>query len=162
MKIGISSCLAGIKCTYSGSDNLIKGFDRFIDDFDGQIIMACPEVLGGLSTPRAPAEIQNQDPLLIQNNQGRDVTNEYIKGATKALQIFLDHQVEVALLKFRSPSCGNDSIYDGHFTHTLINGQGVFAKMLEDNGIKVFNEKQILEFLKYIGKEDVYGAYFKD
>lgn len=162
MKIGISSCLAGIKCTYNGSDNLTKGLEKFIDEFDEQMIIVCPEVLGGLPIPRDPAEIQKRNPLLIQTNQGQNVTNEYVEGAKKALQIFLDHHVEVALLKFRSPSCGNDGVYDGNFSHTLVEGQGVFAQMLEENGIKVFNEKQIFEFLKYIGKEDEYGTYFKD
>lgn len=162
MNIGISTCLAGVNCTYKGTHNLIEGLDKFIEDYDGQVIMACPEVFGGLSIPRAPAEIQSKNPLLIRNNQGVDVTNEYKIGAYKALNLFLEHHVEVALLKFRSPSCGNDGIYDGHFTHTLIEGKGVFAKLLEDHGIKVFNENQINEFLKYIGKEDVYGTYFKD
>lgn len=151
MKIGMSSCLAGMNCTYSGSNHLIKELENFIDEYDGQIVIACPEVLGGLSTPRDPAEIQSVNPLLIKTNKGKDVTYEYVTGARKALQIFLDNDVEVALLKFRSPSCGNDGVYDGRFTHTLIAGQGVFAKLLEENGIKVFNEKQIPEFLKYIG-----------
>lgn len=162
MKVGMSSCLAGKKCTYDGSDNFIKGIDKFIDCFKEHVIMVCPEVLGGLPIPRNPAEIQRRDSWLIQTNQGQDVTNEYIQGAKKALQIFLDNHVEVALLKFRSPSCGNDGVYDGHFSHILVEGQGVFAQLLEENGIKVFNERQIFEFLKYIGKEDEYGKYFKD
>ena len=78
------------------------------------------------------------------------------------MSIFIAHDVKVAILKFRSPSCGCDGIYDGTFSHTLIDGQGVFAKMCEEHGIKVFHEKQIEEFLKYIGKEDEYGTYFKD
>lgn len=162
MNIGISTCLAGVNCTYKGTHNFIKGLDKFIEDYDGQVIMACPEVLGGLSIPRPPAEIQCQNPLLIKNIQDGDVTNEYQRGACTALNIFLENHVDVALLKFRSPSCGNDGIYDGTFSHILIEGKGIFAKLLEDHGIKVFNENQIDEFLKYIGKEDVYGTYFKD
>lgn len=154
MKIGMSSCLAGINCTNSGSNNLIKEIEDLIDISDEQIIMVCPEVLGGLNIPRDPAEIQETKPLKIQTNKGKDVTYEYVTGAKRALQIFKDNDVKVALLKFRSPSCGNDGVYDGSFSHTLIDGQGVFAQLLEKNGIKVFNEKQIPEFLKYIGKED--------
>ena len=118
--------------------------------------------MGGLSTPRNPAEIQSVEPLLITTNQQVDVTKEYLEGAKKAMSIFLAHDVKVAILKFRSPSCGCDGIYDGTFSHKLIDGQGVFAKMCEEHGIKVFHEKQIEEFLKYIGKEDEYGTYFKD
>jgi len=151
-----------MKCTYSGSDNLTEDLEKLIEQLDAQMIMVCPEVMGGLPIPRPPAEIQTRDPLVIETNQGKDVTHEYITGAKKALQIFLDNHVEVAILKFRSPSCGNDGVYDGQFSHTLVDGQGVFAELLEENGIKVFNEKQIPEFLKYIGKEDEYGAYFKD
>lgn len=160
MKIGISTCLAGINCTYSGFNNLVDGLKRLYDE--GKLVVACPEVLGGLSIPRHPAEIQSRDPLLIQTNHGEDVTDAYLNGAKKALDIFINNGVEVAILKYRSPSCGNDGVYDGTFSHTLIDGQGVFAKMLNDHGIKVFNEHQIDEFLKYIGKEEEYGTYFKD
>jgi len=160
MKIGVSECLIGHHCTYSGSHNLVEGLLKMYED--GLVVIACPEVLGGLSTPRPPAEIQQLNPLVITNNQGQDVTKEYIEGAKKALDIFLENDVKVAVLKFRSPSCGCDGIYDGTFSHRLIDGQGVFAQLLKENGIKVFHEKQMNELLKYIGKEDDYGTYFKD
>lgn len=160
MKIGISQCLVGCQCTYSASHNLVKLFKQMYDD--GLAVVVCPEVLGGLPIPRAPAEIQQREPLRIYNNQGQDVTKEYVIGAKKALDIFLENDVKVAVLKFRSPSCGNDGVYDGTFSHRLIEGQGIFAEMLKKNGIQVFNENQINELLKYIGKEDDYGSYFKD
>ncbi len=160
MKIGVSSCLLGIKCTYNGSHNLVLGFKQLYDL--GFVVEVCPEVLGGLSTPRDPAEIQPGELLRIETCQHVDVTNEYILGAQKALEILKENNVEVVVLKFRSPSCGNQGIYDGTFSHQLIDGQGVFAKLCEENGMKVFNENQIEEFLKYIGKEEEYGTYFKD
>ena len=158
--IGVSACLIGENCTYSGKNNLVLGLKRLYEL--GEVVCVCPEVMGGLSTPRNPAEIQSVEPLLITTNQQVDVTKEYLEGAKKAMSIFIAHDVKVAILKFRSPSCGCDGIYDGTFSHTLIDGQGVFAKMCEEHGIKVFREKQIEEFLKYRGKEDEYGTYFKD
>ncbi|MEG0592989.1 MAG: DUF523 domain-containing protein [Coprobacillus sp.] len=160
MKIGVSQCLLGYSCTYSASHH--KN-DVLVDLYNnGDVVCVCPEVLGGLSTPRDPAEIVNEDPLTIQTIHGVDVTEEYLKGAKKALDIFIKNDVEVAVLKFRSPSCGSDGIYDGTFSHQLINGQGVFVRLLNNHGIKVFHENQIKEFLEYIGKEDDYGTYFKD
>jgi len=149
--IGVSYCLIGENCTYSGSNNFVEGLKKLFDL--GEVICVCPEVLGGLSIPRPPAEIQATNPLKVENNLHQDVTNEYMFGAQKALEIFIENNVKVAILKFRSPSCGNQGIYDGTFTHRLIEGQGVFAKLCEDHGIKVFNEHQISEFLKYMGKE---------
>lgn len=158
--IGVSACLLGENCTYSGKSHPIAVLQQLYQE--GQVIAVCPEVMGGLLIPRNPAEIQSEEPLLIQTNQNQDVTKEYIDGAKKALQLFLDNDVKVAVLKFRSPSCGCEGIYDGTFTHTLIEGQGVFARMCQKHNIKLFHENQIVEFLKYIGKEDVYGTYFKD
>lgn len=158
--IGVSSCLLGIHCTYSGQHNLLKGLKKLHKE--GLILEVCPEVLGGLSIPRDPAEIICNNPLKIETIHNQDVTYEYVSGAQKALDIFLKNHVQVAILKFRSPSCGHDGVYDGTFSHHLIDGKGVFAQLLEDNGVKVFDENQIEEFLNYIGKEEEYGAYFKD
>lgn len=158
--IGVSKCLLGENCTYSGGSYFIE--ELALLAHLGKVVPVCPEVLGGLPIPRDPAEIQKNNPLFIQTNQGQDVTEEYIRGAKKALQMFLDSDIKVAVLKFRSPSCGCDGIYDGTFSHTLINGQGVFAKMCQEHNIKLFHENQIEEFLKYIRKDEEYGTYFKD
>lgn len=158
--IGVSKCLLGENCTYSGHHHLIEELMTLYQQ--GKVIAVCPEVLGGLPIPRDPAEIQNTDPLFIQTNHGQNVTQEYISGAKKALKMFLDNDVKVAILKFRSPSCGCDGVYDGTFTHTLAKGQGVFAKMCQEHNIKLFHENQIEELLKYIGKDEEYGTYFKD
>lgn len=160
MKIGVSQCLLGVNCTYSGKSHPL---DILIEmDKRHSIIPVCPEVLGGLPIPRDPAEIQSLEPLKVETINQQDVTSEYILGAQKALDIFIKNDVQVALLKFRSPSCGCDGIYDGSFQHQLIEGQGVFARMCQKCGIQLFHENQIEEFLKYIGKEDDYGTYFKD
>ncbi len=160
MMIGVSACLLGYNCTYKQSNHLINGLKMLYDQ--GKVVCVCPEVLGGLTIPRSPAEIQCMNPLQIINQDEIDVTDAYLLGAKKALDFFIEHNVRVAVLKYRSPSCGNDGIYDGTFSHVLIDGQGVFAKKCEEHGIQVFNELQINEFLKYIGKEDDYGTYFKD
>ena len=132
--IGVSSCLAGCKCTYSGDDKLIKLVKEMV--MRNEAIMICPEVLGGLSIPRSPCEIR--DGKVVDIN-GVDWT--------KKLQ---EHDVDVVLLKAKSPSCGKNYIYDGTFSHTIINGDGITCQLLEKHGIIVFNDDNIDEFLKYI------------
>lgn len=150
MKIAISSCLAGIKTTYKGTHHRINSLPQ-----EGiEWIEICPEVLGGLLIPRDPAEIISIDPLRIETINGQDVTQYYQKGAQKALDKLKSHNVRVALLKHKSPSCGCQGIYDGTFSHHLIEGTGLFAKMAIEQGIRVFHEEQIDQFLKYIGKEE--------
>lgn len=146
--IGVSSCLAGEKCTYSGKDNLIKIVRQLVEQ--KKAIMICPEVLGGLDIPRNPCEIINNRVIDIT---GIDRTAEYELGAKKALKILKEHEVSVVLLKAKSPSCGKNKIYDGTFSHTLVSGDGITCKLLKENGIIVFNEDEIVEFLNYIERE---------
>lgn len=160
MKIGVSQCLLGVQCTYNGKSHPVHVIIEM--NKNNQVIPVCPEVLGGLPIPRDPAEIQSNDPLIVKTIYHQDVTQEYLTGAKKALDIFIQNDITVALLKFRSPSCGCDGVYDGTFQHRLIEGQGVFAKMCQEHGIQLFHENQIEEFLKYIRKDDDYGTYFKD
>ena len=150
--IGISACLKGEITTYKGSHNFVEDVKKINPDY---LIAVCPEVSGGLSIPRPPAEIVSKDPLKLINNQGEDVTFEYIEGSKKCLKMFIDNNVKVALLKKNSPSCGNDGIYDGTFSHQLVDGLGVFAYMCEHAGIKVFNEKQIVEFFDYLKNNEI-------
>ena len=131
--IGVSSCLAGCKCTYSGDDKLIKLVKEMV--MRNEAIMICPEVLGGLSIPRSPCEIR--DGKVVDIN-GVDWTKEYRLGAQKSLEILQEHDVDVVLL------------YDGTFSHTIINGDGITCQLLEKHGIIVFNDDNIDEFLKYI------------
>ena len=156
--IGVSSCLAGVKCTFRGDDNLIEIIKEMVARKEA--IMICPEVLGGMSIPRNPCEIRNNKVIDIT---GEDKTMEYILGAKKSLEILQKHDIDVVLLKAYSPSCGKNKIYDGSFTHTLIDGDGITFQMLEKNGIMVFNENEINEFFEFIEKRRVEnGSYFKD
>ena len=145
--IGVSSCLAGIKCTYRGGDNLIDIIQKMVAA--NEAIMICPEVLGGLKIPRNPCEIIDGR---VIDNTGYDRSEEYELGAKKALDILLSNDVDVVLLKAKSPSCGKGLIYDGSFSHQLVVGNGITCQLLQENGIVVFNENEIEEFLEYIGK----------
>lgn len=147
--IGISSCLAGIKCTYRGSDNLVAALQRLV--LDNRAILICPEVLGGLSIPRYPCEIIDGK---VINNQGEDKTEEYLLGARRALKILQDNHVSVVVLKSKSPSCGKDYIYDGNFSHNLIEGDGIACQMFKRAGIKVFSENELEDFFRYINEID--------
>ena len=119
-KILVSACLLGIDCKYSGGNNLNEKVLEYIKDYE--VIPVCPEIMGGLSTPRPPSE-RIGDKVL--NNQGTDVTNEYTKGALETLKLAKLFNVKKALLKAKSPSGGKGKIYDGTFTSTLIEGNGV-------------------------------------
>ncbi len=144
----ISACLYGRKCRYDGKDNLMANLDLIKGKCN--LVPICPEVMGGLSTPRNPSEIVGGK---VVTNDGRDVTAEYKKGAEIALETALKNGCKTALLKAKSPSCGSGKIYDGTFSKTLTNGDGIAAGLLKENGIKVFNESEISAFLEYISEE---------
>lgn len=145
--IAVSSCLAGVSCTYKGGHNNIDKIKELVEQ--GKAIMICPEVLSGMPIPRDPCEIIGDK---VMSKQGQDRTKEYYNGAHKALQILKDNHVAVALLKAKSPSCGKKYIYDGTFSHTLVEGDGITTKVLEENGIIVYNEDSLDEFFEYIEK----------
>lgn len=160
MKILVSSCLLGEDVRYDGNNSSIA-FDPkfpfslkelFMDILcENEIYSFCPEVTGGLPIPRISAEIvKNDKPFIVKNQEGLDVTINFLLGAKKALDICKEENIKVALLKSKSPSCGNKEIYDGTFSSNLINGQGLTAKLLEENGIKVFNENELKELNKFI------------
>jgi uncharacterized protein YbbK (DUF523 family) len=118
---------------------------------ENEIYSFCPEVSGGLPIPRIPAEIVKRDkPFIVQNQNGEDVTINFLLGAKKALDLCKEENIKVALLKANSPSCGNIKIYDGTFSKNLIDSEGLTAKLLKENGIEVFNENQLKELQKYI------------
>ena len=123
--IGISKCLCGYDCTYRGDSNNVETLELI--DKKGEAVLVCPEVLGGLSIPRDPAEIVSEDPLRVQTVSGKNVTKEYVEGAQKALEILKAYDIEYVILKSRSPSCGLDHIYDGTFSHTIIDADGIFV-----------------------------------
>ena len=139
MRLLVSACLLGLCCRYDGGSKPCQAVIDLRDQH--QLIPVCPEQLGGLPTPRLPAEIQPDGRVV--NRQGQDVTAAYRKGAEEALRLFRTLRCDAALLKARSPSCGCAQVYDGAFTGTLIPGQGITAKRLMDEGIPVWSEENL-------------------
>ena len=139
----VSACLLGINCKYNGKNNKNENVINYLKD--KQYIIACPEQLGGLSTPRNPSEIikVNKDEI-VKSNTGLDVTKQFKKGALETLKIANLYKCKEAILKEGSPSCGSSFIYDGTFTGKKINGSGVTTTLLKQNGIKVISEKDII------------------
>ncbi|MEG2291342.1 MAG: DUF523 domain-containing protein [Clostridium sp.] len=143
----ISACLCGINCKYNGKNNLDE---KCLELFkSGDAILVCPEQLGGLSTPRTPAEIKGQVESVIIgigsviNNENEDVSEKFIRGAKETLKIAQEKNIHNAILKDGSPSCGVNYIYDGNFNGTKIKGCGLTAHMLKKNNIKVISEEQL-------------------
>ena len=134
MKLIVSACLLGQNCKYNGGNNYNEPLVKFIRDGHHEVIPVCPETLGGLPIPRPPAEIVRG---VVTNRNGVSVDNEFRRGAEKALEIALSNNADLAILQSRSPSCGVGRIYDGTFSKTLIDGNGIFAEMLVQNGIKI-------------------------
>ncbi len=133
-KILVSSCLLGLNCRYDGGNNYSKEVEEFLKNYE--VIPICPEIMGGLPTPRTPSERQADR---VINKEGKDVTEQYEKGARECLFLAQKYDVKKALLKLRSPSCGSKEIYDGTFSHTIIEGDGVTAELFKKNGIEVIS-----------------------
>jgi len=153
----ISACLLGNPVRYDGTDLLIDHPLLKQWQEEGRLISICPEIAGGLSTPRAPAEIVNGDGasvLLKQsqviNSKEEDVTEAFLLGANKALKMAKENHCKVAILTERSPSCGSSMIYDGGFSGILKTGMGVTTALLEQNEIRVFNQHQLEELQVYL------------
>lgn len=142
MKILISACLLGTPCRYDGKSKRHALIDALAEKHE--LVPVCPEVLGGLPTPRTPSE-RIGDAVLMQS--GRDVTENYRAGAQAALALAREHGCTLAVLKARSPSCGSGEIYDGTFSRTLTARDGVTAELLKDHGIRVFTEEEIPSLL---------------
>ena len=130
MKVIVSACLLGENCKYNGGNNRCQKVIDFMKDHE--VIPVCPEQMGGLSTPRLPAEISNGK---VMNAEGVSVDAEFRKGAEAALEIALEIGATHAILQPRSPSCGCKQVYNGTFSKTLIPGKGVFAQLLADHSI---------------------------
>lgn len=148
-KILVSRCLLGHPVRYDGG-----AFDpgRLLRQWQaqGRLVLICPEVAGGLPTPRPPAEILGGqggavlDGLVpVVSVDGEEVTKAYIAGAGAALQLITEHTIRYAVLKARSPSCGNRETYDGNFSATPVGGEGVTAAALRREGVMVFNETEL-------------------
>ena len=145
-KLLISSCILGVKSRYDGKSK------KCIDDSrlralseKYELVPFCPEIYGGLPTPRTPSERVGERVMM---KSGLDVTENYERGAGEALSLCLLLGIKKALLKERSPSCGKGAIYDGSFTGTLTEGNGVAAELLISSGIAVFGESEIDKLLE--------------
>ena len=137
----ISACLLGVACRYDG---LSKPLDREIIEklrAKYHLIPICPEIMGGLPTPRIPAEISSDGKVLRRD--GADVTENYIRGAQEALRLAEIFECDTALMKEKSPSCGAGKIYDGSFSKTLTSGNGITADLLQKNGLQIVGESEI-------------------
>lgn len=146
----VSSCLAGLKVRYNGTHSLNNGIAKLVEE--NKAITICPELLGGFSTPREPAEIigGNGEDVLngkakVIEKSGKDVTELYIKGAYATLNKAKDIKATVVVLKEHSPSCGSSMIYNGEFIGEKLEGMGVTSALLKRNGLKVISEEQFAE-----------------
>ncbi len=136
----VSACLAGVECRYNGSPFPIPAILNMVKR--GLALPVCPEILGGFSIPRPPAEIRHGQ---IVFNTGEDVTEQFLRGANAACAIALTIGCQKAIVKSKSPSCGCGSIYDGTFSGTLIAGDGIFTQLLKEHGIEVLTEENLEE-----------------
>ena len=138
-RILVSACLLGLKVRYDGKEKTNEELVEKIKDYD--FIPVCPEIFGGLSTPRVPAEIRENK---VINQEGIDVTSNYNRGAEEVLKLAKKFNIKKAVLKSKSPSCGKGKVYDGTFSGNLVDGFGITAKLLMDNGIEVLSEDDFL------------------
>ena len=138
MKIAVSACLLGDNCKYNGGNNYSEKVAEFVKGHD--VVPVCPEVMGGLPTPREPSEIVNGT---VMHKDGTSVDEEFRKGAELSLKKVKDAGAELVILQSRSPSCGVSTIYDGTFSGMIISGQGIFAKLLIENDIKVLDVSEL-------------------
>lgn len=149
----VSACLLGQCVRYKGDGCAQELLLR--PKIRKQLLPVCPECAGGLPTPRPPAEIQGSDggqgvwhgTAKVVNNKGNDVTQAYKAGAETALQLAKAHEITIAILKERSPSCGSHFIYDGSFSGAKLAGQGVAAAKLQEAGITVYSEEELTKAL---------------
>ena len=155
MMLLVSSCLAGLEVRYNGTHSLNQRIQALVRE--GKARMVCPELLGGLSTPREPAEIRGGDGEAVLNGtasvrveSGRDVTESFIQGAYETLRIAQEVNATMVVLKQNSPSCGSTHIYNGEFSNQKIPGQGVTAVLLLRNGIQVISENELHEVLEQL------------
>ena len=136
----VSACLLGQSCRYDGKSKPCERVIALKDTYN--LIPICPEVMGGLPTPRTPSEICGE---LVLMKDGRNVTENYNRGAQKALEIARENACTVAILKEKSPSCGSGLIHNGLFDGGLVEGDGITAKLLKSQGILVLGESEITE-----------------
>lgn len=142
-RVLVSLCLLGVPCRYDGRPNGCEGLDALMAR--AELIPMCPEQLGGLPTPRVPAERRGD---AVVTRDGRDVTTAFRRGAEAVCLLADRFNIRYALLKARSPSCGGGEIYDGTFTGARVPGDGVTAEALKARGVAVFTEQTVDELIE--------------
>ena len=148
-RILISACLLGVNCRYNGAGGALAELGELMEV--AELVPVCPEILGGLPTPRPPAERVGDRVLTAE---GGDVTGAYAKGAQESLKLARIFGAKAALMKERSPSCGAGEIYDGSFSHTRVFGSGVVAGMLMENGVAVYGESRVRALIDLLREEE--------
>ena len=138
MKVLVSACLLGENCKYNGGNNYSAAVAEFVKD--KEIIPVCPELMAGLGCPRTPIEITNG---VVVDRNGNNVDAAIRKAVAQALEMIRDEEIQCAILKSRSPTCGAHQVYDGTFSGTLIDGAGVFAQALKDAGYRVIDVEDL-------------------
>jgi len=147
LKVLVSACLLGEPVRFDAghkfsSHPLLRRWEK-----EGRLVSVCPEMLGGLGTPRPPAEIFGSEVVTVQ---GEVVTSAFQRGAHIAAETAASHRVAIAILKSRSPSCGSGKVYDGTFSGTLVDGDGVTTALLRSHGIAVFDEQHLEDAAEYL------------
>ena len=138
MKVAVSACLVGKNTKYNGGNNYNEAVMKYL--LDKEYVTICPEVIGGLPTPRIPSERKGNK---VINKIGEDVTINFFDGAQKEIEKLLKESINIIIVKEKSPSCGYKQIYDGTFTNTLTEGNGVFVDLALQNGFIIYTEKDI-------------------
>ncbi|WP_433737693.1 DUF523 domain-containing protein [Pseudomonas putida] len=159
-KILVSRCLLGHRVRYDGGAS--GPFDQlqvWLDE--DRVVPLCPEVAGGLPTPRAAAEIPGgqgaevlEGSASVMTTEGEDVSAQFLSGAYQALELVKKHGIRIAVLKANSPSCGNLLTYDGTFSGVKVRGEGVTAALLKRNGVQVFSELELAEAAQALARLD--------
>lgn len=150
-KILVSRCLLGHRVRYDGAaSGPFEQLQKWVDE--GRVVPLCPEVAGGLPTPRAAAEIPGgqgarvlDGQAAVMTTEGEDVSAQFLSGAYQALELVREHGIRIAVLKANSPSCGNLLTYDGTFGGVKVPGEGVTAALLKRHGVRVFSELELAE-----------------
>lgn len=137
-KILVSACLLGVNCRYDGETKENNEVFEYLKD--KEVMLICPEIMGGLPTPRMAAQRRGDK---VVTKDGRDVTENFQRGANEVLKLAKKFNIGKALLKAKSPSCGSNLIYDGTFSGKKIPGDGITAEILKKNGIEIITEEDI-------------------
>ncbi|MBR2522534.1 MAG: DUF523 domain-containing protein [Coriobacteriales bacterium] len=149
MKIIVSACLLGENCRYDGSNNYDERVVEFLKDHEA--IPVCPEVLGGLPTPRTPCELVG--PRVVSAD-GEPMDAQFHKGAQEAMKIAMHEHADFAILQPRSPSCGAHEVYDGTFSSKLVPGEGLFATRLRLIGVDAYEPDELDKLREYLAQDD--------